>query len=519
MKNLDLKNNKYNIAQPLLLSIILAAGMLIGYNINEKHNKPLISGIKEENAGKTGKIEEIIRFIDAKYLYKTNQDKFTEKALKSIFEELDPFSAYIPPSKLSSVNDKLDGNFRGIGISSYIIDDTLIVLNVLKDTPAEKAGLKPLYKIIQIGNHYITGDSINHSIIKKIISSYGEEPFDIVILDGDNRKKVVTINAEKIENNSVSSAYMLPDSTLYMKIEQFTNHTYREFMEDIEKYVVDDKISKLIIDLRGNPGGYLQEVTKMLDQFFDKSKLDLVTTVYHDGRKDKIKTSGRNFYKISRIAVLINEHSASGSEVLAGVLQDYDRGIIVGNPSYGKGLVQEQYELSNGGALRLTIANYYLPTGRSIQKSLDLDSNFVNTNSSHYERQDTFYSINEHRPLISGRGIYPDYFVDDTMYYKLQNILYKYDSLLFSQAIDYIKKNKDLYDISEEDFVNNYNISLDSIPNIKNSEFSLEGIEAYKYLIKSKIAFILFGKNTEEKILNRIDPYIEEAQKHLRGTK
>ena len=513
-----MKNNKYNIVQPLLFSIILAAGMLIGYNINDSHNKPLISGVREESTGKTGKIEEIIRFIDAKYLYKTNQDKFTDKALKAIFDELDPFSAYIPSSKLNSVNDRLDGNFRGIGISSYIINDTLTVLNVLKGTPAEKAGLKPLDKIIQIGNHYITGDSINHSIIKKIIQSYKEEPFDIVILDRDNKKKVVTIHAERIENNSVSSAYMLPDSTLYMKIEQFTNHTYREFMEDIEKFAVDDKISKLIIDLRGNPGGYLQEVTKMLDQFFDKSKLDLVTTVYHDGRKDKIKSSGRNFYDISKIVVLIDGHSASGSEVLAGVLQDYDRGIIIGNPSFGKGLVQEQYNLSNGGALRLTIANYYLPTGRSIQKSLDLDSNFVNTKSSHYERQDTFYSINKHRPLISGRGIYPDYFVNDTLYYKMQGILYRYDSLLFSKAIDYIKNNKELYDISEDDFVNNYNISLDSISGIDNPDFSQAGIDAYKYMIKSKIAFILFGKNAEEKVLNRIDPYIEEAEKHLRDT-
>ncbi len=498
-----------------MLSIILAAGMLIGYKLNNNNTKPLISGVKDLNNGKTGKIEEIIRFIDSKYLYKTNQEHFIDKALKSIFDELDPYSLYIPATKLSSVNDKLDGNFRGIGISSYIINDTLVVLHVLKNTPADKAGLKSLDRIIQIGNQYITGDSINHSEIVKLIHSFGEEPFDIVVLNRDNQKKVITVNAEKIENNSISSAYMLPDSSLYIKIEQFSNHTYREFMEDLERFAIKDKISKLIIDLRNNPGGYLQEVTKMLDQFFDKSKLDLVTTVYHDGRKDKIKTSGRNFYTISKIAVLINGGSASGSEVLAGVLQDYDRAIIVGNPSFGKGLVQEQYELSNGGALRLTIANYYLPTGRSIQKSLNLDSNYVNTLSSHYERQDTFYSINKHRPLISGRGIYPDYFVNDTMYYKIRDVFYRYDSLLFALAVDYIKNNTRLYDIKEETFLNEYNISLDSLPELERINFSIRNKEVYRYMLKSKIAFILYGRNAEEKVLNRKDPYIAEAIKNF----
>jgi len=510
-----LEKKKYNIIEPLLLSVFLAAGMLIGYNLNPDKTKPLISRSADANTGKTGKIEEIIRFIDAKYLYKTNQDKFIDKALKSIIEELDPYSQYIPASKLTSVNNRLAGNFRGIGISSYMIDDTLVVLNVIKNTPAEKAGLHSLDKIIQIGNHYITGDTVNHAGIKKIISSFGENSFDIVIVDRNNKKRSATLKTEKIENNSVSSSYLLPDSTLYMKIEQFSNHTYREFMEDIEKYVVNDKISKLIIDLRNNPGGYLQEVTKMLDQFFDKSKLDLVTTVYHDGRQDKIKSSGRNFYKIDKIAVLINGNSASGSEVLAGVLQDYDRGVIIGNPSYGKGLVQEQYELNNGGALRLTIANYFLPTGRSIQKTLNLDSNYVNTVSSHYERQDTFYSINKHRPLLSGRGIYPDYFVNDTLFYKLQNILYRFDSTLFALAVDYLKNNKDLYKISENKFVNDYNVSLDSIEKFDTTDISLGDKDAFRYMLKSKISFILFGKNTEEKILNRKDPYIEEAVRKL----
>ena len=490
--------------------------MLIGYKLNKKNAKPLIAGMdKNDVVGKTGKIEEVIRFIDAKYLYKTNQDKFIDKALNSIFEELDPFSVYIPASKLSSVNDKLDGNFRGIGISSYIINDTLTILHVLKNTPAEKTGLKPLEKIIQIGKHYITGDSISHSEIKKIISSYGKKPFDIIVKNRNNQKRVVTINAEKIENNSVSSAYLLPDSILYIKIEQFTNHTYRDFMKDIEKFATDDKISKLIIDIRNNPGGYLREVTKMLDQFFDKSKLDLVTTVYHDGRKDIIKSSGRNFYTISDIAVLINANSASGSEVLAGVLQDYDRAIIIGNPSFGKGLVQEQYDLSNGGALRLTIANYFLPTGRSIQKILDLDSTFVNSSSSHYERQDTFYSINKHRPLISGRGIYPDFQVIDTAFYNIQSILYHYDSLLYVLAIDYLKKNDNLFTMPEDIFVNEYTIEPDTFPVFDNPHIVLPDTNSYKIILKSKIAFILFGKNTEEKILNKLDPFIAEAEKQL----
>lgn len=491
--------------------MILAIGMLIGYNINFKHSTPLISSINENSTGKVGRVEEVIRFIESKYLYKTNQDNLIEKALQSVTSELDPFSLYIPPDKTADINNKLNGVYTGIGIESYILNDTLYVIRVMEDGPAMKAGIHSLDKIIQVGNYNLTGDSIDYSKVRKIISSFGSSPFDVVVQDANNVKKIMTIKTQKLDNKSLKSFYYSSDSILYTRIEHFSNHTYREFMQILEKNAINDKIKNLIIDVRDNPGGYLEEVTKILDQLFDRSKLDLVTTVYHDGRKDVIKSSGRNFYAIDKVIVLINENSASGSEVLAGVLQDYDRAVIIGKPSFGKGLVQEQFNMGNGGALRLTIANYYLPTGRSIQKELDLDTNYVNSLSSHYEKKDTFYSFYENRPLMSGGGIYPDYEVNDSLFQNFKSIYYKFDSVLMKIAVNYISQNKDLLKMPLNEFVENYKLNFNQIfLNWENND-SLPENDLKNILFKAKIAYILYGADAEQRILNQIDPNIEKA--------
>ena len=505
---------KYNVFQPLLLAIVLAAGMLIGYRLNEDNDITLIDKVEGHTPGQTGRVEEIIRFIENKYLYNTNTNKFIDKALNSIMEELDPYSIYVPPSKLEKVQNDLDANFTGLGISAYFYHDTLLVFHVLEDSPAAKGGIKPFDRILQIGNTDITGKEWNHKALAELLHKYKDKNVDIIVQSKEGDKRALTVGVKEINRNTVVSSYRPDSNTVYMKIDRFSNHTYREFMKKLEKYAKDNKIHNLIIDLRDNPGGYLREVTKILDQLFDKSKLDFVTTEYHDGRKDKIKSSGRNFYQIDNIIILINEHSASGSEVLAGVVQDLDRAVVIGKPSFGKGLVQEQYKLKNGGALRLTIANYYLPTGRSIQKQLDIDSAYVDISSSHYEKHDTFYSLFKHRPLLSGRGIYPDIIVNDTAWNKAWYTILSNDSLITDALIRYIHKHKDLFDMDMQSFVKEYNVDFDdevfySLP--------LDTKDPYiAALLKAKLAYILYGENAENMILQKHDPFIIKAKENLK---
>jgi len=503
------EENKYNIIQPLLLAIILAIGMLFGYRLNEGSKDKLINKVDSRTAFKS--IEEVMNLIDNRYLYKTNNDNFVDKAMSSVVNKLDPFSKYIKSSQYESVTEKLEGHFTGLGIGSMIHKDTMYVINVIKNSPAFKAGIKTMFKIVKIGNVNIAGNGKSTKEVRNLILKFKNKDLDLTIIDRNNIKKPLTVRINKVENNTISKAFVLDDSTVFIGINQFSNHTYREFMETLENYVSDNSIDKLIIDLRNNPGGYLQEVTKILDQFFDESKLPLVKTVYKDGREDIIKTSGRNFYNLKKVLVLINSNSASASEVFAGVIQDYDRGIIIGHQSFGKGLVQEQFQLKNGGAIRLTIANYFLPSGRSIQRKLNLDTAFVSTKDSHYEKQDTFYSKDKIRPLLSNMGINPDFEVQDSSFNEMDYLFWEFDSLFLSWSLNYIDENKDLFNLKANEFINDYSVKIDSLyfvdkinkPFLKNDLFS-------KFL-KSKLAFVLFDKNIEAKVLSKFDPYIKEA--------
>jgi len=504
-------DSKYNIVQPLLLSIVLAIGMLVGYRLNNTGNVNLVSKIKKENNQSLKSIEEVIGLIDNRYLYRTNTKNISNILMQKAVSVLDPFSKYIAPKKYKSISDRLEGHFTGLGIESMFINDTLNVINVIKKSPAEKAGIKSLDKILQLGNVSIVGRKESVTGVRKIIQKYNSKDLDLLIVNRDRKIVPITVKISKIEKNSIDKNFIIGDSIIYVSISQFTKYTYRDFMETIEKYVSNDRLGKLIIDLRNNPGGYLREVTKILDQFFDTSKLLMVKTVYKDGRGDILKTSGRTFYTIRDVVVLINENSASGSEVMAGVLQDYDRATIVGKPSFGKGLVQEQFDLDNGGALRLTIANYYLPTGRSIQKQLNLDSNYVDLKSSQYENKDTFYSLNKNRPLMSGSGIYPDTLVNDSGHLEIDYLFWEKDSLFLEWSVKYIHSHRQLLKMDEEKFINEFTIKIDSTILSDLEMVDIKDQSLFEQHLKSKIGFILFGKNIEGKVLVDYDPFIAKA--------
>jgi len=514
------KESKYNIAQPLLLAIVLAAGMLIGYRLSDEGNKALVQKQYESNNESVKSINEVLNLIDNKYLYKTNSVNLADNILNSVVDKLDPFSRYINSNNYDAISDRLEGHFTGLGIESLFVEDTLFITNVLDGSPADKAELKSMDRVVQVGNASIVGEDRDVSEVRDIIKKYKGKDLDLVIVNRRGMKVPVTVNISNVERNSINKNFLLKDSIVYLSISQFTKYTYRDFMEILESYAKNDKLGKLIIDLRNNPGGYLREVTKILDQFFETSKLIMVKTVYKDGRVDVLKTSGRTFYSINDIVVLINENSASGSEVLAGVLQDYDRATIIGKQSFGKGLVQEQFKLDNGGALRLTIANYFLPTGRSIQKVLNLDSNFVDLKSSHYEKKDTFYSMKKSRPLISGRGIYPDIEVEDAEFNRMNYLFWEKDSLFLSWSIEYIKKHPELLVMDENKFLLS-SIPLESdIVDIKEKlHQEINNPEVFLAFMKSRIGFILYGYNAEGKLTIIHDPYLHKAIEYFSKSK
>jgi carboxyl-terminal processing protease len=411
----DQSKQPLNIWLPLLLGIVLAVGMLLGFTIQKSPN----------GAGRSSnsqRLDELIKYIEAKYVDGVESDKLVDEAIESILKELDPHSNYIPAHELSSVNEELDGNFEGIGVQFVLKEDTIYIASVISGGPAEKQGIRAGDKIIEIEDSVVAGVGItNEGIINKLKGKKGTK-VRIEIKRG-NKKKLIpfTITRDKIPLYSVDAGYMLNGNTGYIKISRFSATTHQEFVSKVQE-LAKEGMKDLVIDLRQNPGGYLTAATKILDQLFDESKL----LVYTEGRnytKAEYKSTGRTIVDIEKVSVLIDEGSASASEIMAGAIQDWDRGSVIGRRSFGKGLVQEQYMLSNGAALRLTVARYYTPSGRCIQKPYEDHEDY---HEEMYSRQKTGelqskdsisigdttkYYTSKNRVVYGGGGIMPDYFI------------------------------------------------------------------------------------------------------------
>ncbi len=418
---------KLNIWMPLMLSVAMVIGMIVGMKMQP--TPPSVSIVKateplSANSLGQGKLEELIRYIEAKYVDDVDRDKLVQEAIDNILKQLDPHSNYIPAEQLQQVNEQLEGNFDGIGIEFMMLDDTILVVKPLKGGPSETAGIIAGDKIIAIEDSLVAGIGIDGEGIMELLRGERNSEVKISVLrKGESALKTFSVKRDKIPVNSVDVAYMMEEETGYIKINRFSATTYEEFMDNIKDLTKEHQIKNLVIDLRQNPGGYLQEATNILSQLFqDKDKL----LVYTEGRavnRNNYETSGRNMYNFDEVVVLIDEGSASASEIMAGAIQDWDRGVLVGRRSFGKGLVQEQYPLNDGSALRLTVARYYTPSGRSIQRDYDdidaYDHDVINRfrNGEMYEKDSihvvdtTKYTTSEGRIVYGGGGITPDIFV------------------------------------------------------------------------------------------------------------
>jgi carboxyl-terminal processing protease len=350
---------------PLAFALILGAGLFLGSRLN-------VPFIQEKTffsprANQFNKFSDVLTYIQQEYVDTINREKLVDMSIEKMLQELDPHSAYIPAEDLRSANEPLEGNFEGIGIEFHIQADTIMVVSAIAGGPSETAGLLAGDRIVKVEDTLVAGIGISNADVMQKLRGPGGTKVNVSIARRGVPKLIdFTITRGKIPIYSLDVAYMVNDSTGYFKISRFAATTYEEFVEAAGR-LKKAGMKQMIIDLRGNPGGYLDAATRLADEFLSDNKLIVYTEGKAKPRTD-YKASSEGSFETINMVVMVDEGSASASEILAGALQDWDRATIVGRRSFGKGLVQEQTLLPDGSAIRLTIARYYTPTGRSIQK-------------------------------------------------------------------------------------------------------------------------------------------------------
>lgn len=536
-----MNNNKYNYLLPLIFAIVLIIGMQLGYRVRGKTEKkmPLFNINKQFN-----KIDEILDFIDVKYVDSVKLQELEDKVSRELMRELDPHSFYISQRELINVNENLEGNFEGIGVEFYILNDTIIVVSPISGGPSEELGIQSGDKIVTIEDSTVAGVKISNREVIHMLR--GEKGTKVKVgIRRNNSKELThyTITRDKIPIKSIDVAYMVDDRVGYIKINRFAANTYKEFKKHLSK-LKGEGMNALILDLRQNPGGYLNAATMIADEFIDGNKL----LVYTEGKayeRQEYNARLSGLFESEDLVVLIDEGSASASEILAGAVQDWDRGLVVGRRSFGKGLVQEQYELEDGSALRLTVARYYTPSGRCIQKPYDLNNDetyrseilerfengevYQNSDSLAVKAQDTtkYYTSNG-RPVFSGGGIMPDIIVPiDTAEYLIY--FSEIRAYIPQFVYDFYATNQDLFmPYQDVDYFNNNfmvsEIMFDRFLNYAKKEGLIIQEDKINILkpkiniaIKAHLARQLWKNEGYYPLINTIDNTFNEAYNLIEG--
>lgn len=427
---------------PLVISIAIVLGIVIGNYISTK----------KFTLDKDRKINAVLNLIQSEYVDSIDVKDLVEQAIPAIIGNLDPHSYYIPASDIRAENEKLDGSMSGIGVSFFMMNDTANVDQVIPNGPAEKVGMLAGDRIISVNGESIVGGTLTAEGIRSKIRGEKGTKVRIGVKRNTSKKTLTfTITRDDIPMNTIDVSYMLDDKTGYIKIAQFGKNTYDEFFAALSK-LKKDGASRYIVDLRGNPGGYMEMAILMVNEFLEQGEL----IVYTKGRKERediqVWSDDQGSFHDAQVAVLIDEYSASASEIMAGALQDNDRGLVVGRRSFGKGLVQKQIYLPDSSAIRLTIARYYTPSHRCIQKDYTLGDEddyskelydryshgeLYSADSIKVDKSKIFRTANG-RIVYGGGGIVPDIFVPNdttgiTTYYRavanlglLQQYVYTY---------------------------------------------------------------------------------------------
>ncbi len=527
MENLEpYKNSKQHTYLPTLVALGIGVGILIGIFIS-KYNYP----IKDiQHASK--KYGTILSIIENDYVDSVDVEQLFESSIYSMLEQLDPHTSYTPARDLALVQSQLEGGFEGVGIEFHIMNDTLYVITAISGGPSEKAGLKAGDKIIKVDGKNVAGTGMETNDVFNLLR--GQKGTKVILsVKRNNNKELLKfeIERDKIPTYSVDASYMLNDKTGYIKVSRFAENTYKEFKEGLTK-LKDKGMSQLILDLRDNGGGYMSVAIGMAEELLKKGSL----IVYTDGRLDQYRETHRSsrngLFENENLIVLINENSASASEIVAGALQDNDRALIVGRRSFGKGLVQAPIRLDDGSELRLTISRYYTPSGRCIQKSYSLEEEYSDDYVKRYENGELFYAdsikivdtlkykTTHGRTVYGGGGIIPDDFVaKDTLgYTDYLGKLYS-ENIIRQFVLSYVNENKEkLEPKGFETFKNSFNVTNAMVneivkraeqAQIKTNRKQLRLSEGkLKEDVKSIIARSIWGNSSYYEITNQSDPMI-----------
>ena len=451
---------KYNKAYlPLIISIGIAIGILIGFYMPHPQ-----TGLYTNFPPSNDKLSRVLDIIESDYVDTINRNSLIEEAIPLMLRSLDPHSVYIPAKDLAQANEPLQGNFDGIGVSFNMITDTVLIISTISGGPSEKLGILPGDKIIYINDSLVAGKKIpDEDIIKMLKGPRGTKVEVKILRKGAESLLPFTIIRDKIPLFSVDVSYMMSDDVGYMKISTFAMTTHEEFIKGL-KELKHDGMKKLILDLRGNSGGVMDAATAIADEFLPDGDL-IVFTMGKSKPRQEIRASSNGEFEKGELVILIDEWTASASEILAGAIQDNDRGTIMGRRSFGKGLVQEPVMFRDGSGMRLTIARYYTPSGRSIQKPYnegidkyyeDLGMRYIH---GEFERADSIhfpdslrYTTKGGRTVYGGGGIMPDVFLPmDTTgltkyFLQIRNtgLIYRYALRFTEDYRDAMKKYQDL---------------------------------------------------------------------------
>ncbi len=538
-------NKKTKIYLPLIIAIAIALGILMGSNLNYPQRKmSFLTGSPQEK-----KIKRLINYIRYDYVDEVDTDSLLDVTISDMLGKLDPHSVYIPPKEHDRITETMNGKFVGIGIQFRMIKDSLTVLGVIKDGPSEKAGIKAGDRILMANNDTLYGKKLNSDYIIDHLKGEPDTEVNLKIYRKTEKKELpFVVKRGSIPIESIDAHYMLNDSLGYIKINKFAATTYDEFIKALQD--LDKKgMRELVLDLRQNPGGFLDIATKIIDEFLEDGKL-IVFTKNKRNKINKTFATPKGDFEKRQVYVLIDGGSASASEIVAGALQDNDIGTIVGRRSFGKGLVQQEMDLGDGSAIRLTVARYYTPTGRSIQKPYDhsgsrdyfneyehriTDGELISADS--IKVNDSLkFTTPKGKVVYGGGGIIPDVFVpidtagyvnayhfgpvNDFAFEYIDNHRKAFEGMNFEEFDKTFDKNDEIYNkywkflasknkvIKESGSENTENNSNKKYLDFLKSDTNKQNLKHY---LKAIFARQLFDENAFYKIFNRNDKMIERV--------
>ena len=525
---------KLFIYYPIILALVLAGGIYVGSIINVGY---LPGTATETSSGNSKKISNLLNYVLEEYVDTVDIEGLTESTIVNMLDQLDPHSSYIPAKDLEATNEPLEGNFDGIGVEFNIINDTIVVVAPINGGPSEKLGIRSGDRIVSIEDSTVAGTgTTNKDVISMLRGKRGTKVKVGIFRRGETELLTFNIKRDKIPIYSVDAGYMVNDRVGYIKVSRFAATTYDEFAEKLDN-LKDDGMESLILDLRGNPGGYLNAAIDISDEFLKEGKL----IVYTEGRarpKESAFSTGRGKFENGKLVVLVDEGSASASEIVSGAVQDNDRGTIIGRRTFGKGLVQEQVQLQDGSAVRLTIARYYTPTGRCIQRPYSEDEDYYADFMHRVESGELYEAdsidVDESEKFVTpggkvvygGGGIVPDVFVplDTTRLSALHSELLR-SGALREFALNFASENRDVLDRFDDalDFDSQFKLSQNDFQKLlefagandvkASSEFSQEA-ELMNNL-KALIARSQWNGNGFYPIINQKDKTVQIALEQL----